>query len=151
MQAALRRAILKELQPLSDVVSENEVQSVALDVRVKVEDLNADGTPEILAQASDHFNCGATGNCPFWVFQKSRGGYTVLLKTEAQTFTIQPDRTNGYRDLVFGYHDSALRTTLEHYKFRGGKYEYVACHVAEWGELATGRTFPEPRISPCVE
>jgi hypothetical protein len=90
MRAAFQRAISKELHLLSDGEPESDIQRAALDVLVKFEDFNADGTPEIFARAPGNGYCGATGNCSFWVFQKSRGEYTVFLNTIAQTFRFSP-------------------------------------------------------------
>jgi hypothetical protein len=60
----------------------------------KMIDLNGDGLPEVVAQGM--IGCGATGNCPFGVLRKAKQGYELILKGEAQTFTIQKSNSNGF-------------------------------------------------------
>ena len=82
-------------------------KSDAADTRVRVVDLNGDGVPEVISQASGDI-CSPTGNCPFWVFQKAGTQYRLILEKGAvQDFTIQPTQTSGYFDLVLGMHGSA--------------------------------------------
>ena len=90
---AIASAIADEIRLMMsdlEIQSEPELQKAALDTRVKMIDLNGDGVPEVVAQGM--VNCGATGNCPFWVSRKARSGYELLLEGEAQTFTIQTSR-----------------------------------------------------------
>jgi hypothetical protein len=123
-----------------------------LNTRIKEIDLNGDGKPEIIAQATDDNACSPTGNCPFWVFQWSRDHYNLLLKSQAQTFTIQPLKTSGAYDLVLGFHGSATNTKLTEYKFDGEVYRSSGCYEANWsyfdkkGEL---HELKEPRITAC--
>src|SRR5262249_46989396 len=58
---------------MRELKSEAELRDAVLDTRVALIDLNGDGVPEVVAQGM--VNCGATGNCPFWVFRKTRLGY----------------------------------------------------------------------------
>jgi len=46
-------------------------------------------------------NCGATGNCPLWIFRKTKFAYELLLDGEAQTFTIQKSKINGFHDMYY--------------------------------------------------
>jgi hypothetical protein len=149
-----REAIAQQIRPLLadlgvEFESESELRKDALDTRVKMIDLNGDGVPEIVAQGM--IGCGATGNCPFWVFRKMKQGYGLILNGQAQTFTIQKPGSGGFADLVLSRHGSSSSGDLLRYQFRGGAYQVVGCYVYEWtvpdGENI--RELKEPRIAPC--
>src|SRR5262245_48204554 len=95
----------------------------AAKTRIKFLDLNGDGVPEAICQSFDTESCSPTGNCSFWIFQKSGTGYKLLLSKRAiQTFTIQNGQTSGYYDVVLGMHGSATEQGLTVYQFRDGRY-----------------------------
>ena len=122
------------------------------DTRIKEFDLNADGDPEVIAQGIDQDACSPTGNCPLWVFPWSGNHYRLLLNEQAQTFTIQPSKTNGFHDLVLGFHGSATNTGLSEYKFQGNVYRPAGCYEANWSYLDENgdvHDLKEPRITPC--
>lgn len=151
---AITIAIEEQLRPETDdleIKSEKELERAALDTRVKRIDLNSDGVAEIVAQGM--VNCGATGNCPFWIFQRAGKGYRLLLEDNGQAFTIQPNRTHGYSDIVVRAHGSATQSGLSEYKYNGGRYVREGCYNAEWTILEGEhvRELKEPRITrfPC--
>lgn len=156
-RAALQIAIAERLRPgMADleIGSEEELKKVALDTRIKLIDLNADGIPEVVAQGCClKAGCGATGNCPFWVFRKSASHYGLLLETFGQVFTIESTKTNGFSDIVVGTHDSARQKTLTIYHYRNGGYKDVGCYVADWwsSEGGTFHELKEPEITPCAK
>jgi hypothetical protein len=125
----------------------------AEETRVKLIDLNDDDVAEVIAQPVDDVNCSPAGNCPFWVFQRTTDGYRLLLKKAViQTFTVQPTRTSGYRDLVLGMHGSATEQTLFEYRFRDGLYRQTGCYDANWEYLGKDGVYhdlKEPRKTPC--
>jgi hypothetical protein len=140
--AVLMQQFARELQP----------KALAAETRIKLVDLNRDGVPEIVAQAVGDL-CSPTGNCPFWVFQKSASGYKLILERDAvQSFTIQPTRTNAYFDVVLGMHGSATERGLYLYEFSQGRYRRVACYAANWTYLDENHEIhelEEPLITPC--
>ena len=149
---AIARAIAKQLRPLMfdfEIKSEGQLQKAALDTRVKMIDLNNDGVPEVVAQGMA--GCSPTGNCMLWIFQKSPRGYRLLLKGEAQTFTIQPTTTGGFRDVVLSMHGSATDSSLTEYQYIDGVYRDVGCYEASWKVLEgdNERELKEPRITSC--
>ena len=151
---AIVGAIAEELRPgMADleIESEERLWNVALDTRVKRIDLNGDGVLEVVAQGM--VECSPTGNCPFWIFQKAGKAYRVLLEGYGQTFTIQPNRTNGYNDVVVSMHGSATQSGLTDYRYDGTRYMRRGCYNAEW-EILEGEHVQElkvPRITsfPC--
>jgi hypothetical protein len=149
---AVATAIADEIRPMMadvEIKSEAELKKKALDTRIALIDLNGDGVHEVVAQAM--VGCGATGNCPFWVFRKSKRGYNVILQGEAQTFTVQPSSTNGFRDIVLSTHGSYSSGGLTEYHYGDGVYKDVGCYGYEWTVLEgeTIRELKEPRITPC--
>jgi hypothetical protein len=127
-------------------------KSEAEDTRVRLVDLNGDGVPEVISQASGDI-CSPTGNCPFWAFQKTGTQYRLILEKGAvQDFTIQPTQTNGYFDLVLGMHGSATEQGLFLYQFRDGRYRRAGCYDANWtylGKDGEYHNLKQPRITPC--
>jgi hypothetical protein len=149
---AIARAIADQIRPMMpdlEIKSETELKKKALDTRITLIDLNSDGAPEVVAQGV--VNCGATGNCPFWVLQNSKTGYEVLLEGEAQTFTIQRASTNGFRDIVLSTHGSYSSGGLTIYQYQEGVYKDVGCYNYEWTVLEGEkvRELKEPRITRC--
>ena len=148
--AAIMAQLRPEMQDL-EIKSKEELEGAALDTRIKRIDLNSDGVPEVVAQGI--IGCSATGNCPFWVFQKAGKGYRLVLEGNGQAFTIQPNRTHGYSDVVVRAHGSATQSGLSEYKYNSGRYVRAGCYNAEWtiteGEKV--RELKEPRITkyPC--
>ena len=130
-----------------------DLDDVVLDSPVKLLDLNGDGIPEVIVQGpgGGSRNCSPTGNCQFWVFQRTNEGYTLVLDGMAQTFHIEKSRTNGWRDIVVSMHDSATRSSLTVFAFARTRYVDMACYVREWEVLEgdTLRKLKKPRMTPC--
>jgi hypothetical protein len=148
-------AIIQELKPNKgevDIHTEHEWSVIAAETRIKLVDLNGDGIPEVIAQASDNELCSPTGNCSFWVFMRSGSRYELILDTDArQTFTIQKSRTNGFLDLVLGMHGSATEEGLSIYRFVNGRYQTSDCYNANWRRLVGDewQDLKKPVITPC--
>jgi len=116
-RAAIAKAIADQFGPsdmeVLGIDSEQQLKDAILDTRVELVDLNGDGIPEVIAQGTSKEGCSPTGNCPFWVLQKSGRDYRLLVSLDAiQTFQIQRSRSNGFRDIVVGMHGSATESTL---------------------------------------
>jgi hypothetical protein len=151
---AIASAIADQIRPMMadlEIESETELQKATLDTRIRMIDLNGDGVPEVVAQGM--VGCGATGNCPFWAFRNTKLGYVLLLDGEAQTFTIQTSRTNGFRDIVLSRHGSYSSGDLAHYQYHEGTYQQVGCYNYDWTVLEgeNVRELKEPRITPCSQ
>jgi hypothetical protein len=144
-----------------EIGSERELRHVVRETRIKLVDLNNDGIAEVLAQAYGlKEGCGGTGNCSFWVFQKTATGFKKLLDTRGkdgvggiQLITIETSRTNGFSDLVLATHDSASERTLLVYRYRKGQYRYSECYNASWVSAKEGRWrfLKYPKITRCQE
>jgi hypothetical protein len=151
---AIAGAIADQIRPMMadlSIESETDLLKAALDTRVKLIDLSADGVREVVAQGM--VNCGATGNCPFWVWRKGKGKYELLLEGYAQTFTIQESVTNGFYDIVLSTHGSSSSGDLKVYRYHDGAYQEAGCYDYDW-DVVEGekvRELTEPRLTPCSE
>ena len=149
-RTALIDAITVRLQkPMSDHgYSDDRIREVASIARIRIVALGAKGAPLVLA-SSISMEGGCDGsNCPFWIFQNSPDGYVSLLDTVAASYTVQPDSTNGFSDLVTMRHVSASESTLTLYRFDQGKYVDSGCYTATWPSPKDGE-IQNPDISPC--
>jgi hypothetical protein len=156
--AALIRPFMADLE----IGSEQELRKIAGDTSIEFIDLNGDGTPEVIAQAFGiKAGCGATGNCPIWVFMKTANGYQLLLDTRNdkkgvggyQLITVADTRTNGFNDLVLAAHDSASEKTLIVYRYKNGLYRESACYGANWESWVNGdfHMLKQPVITKCSQ
>jgi hypothetical protein len=134
---------------IGEIKSEAELRQAVLDTRVALIDLNDDGVAEVVAQGM--VNCGATGNCPFWIFRNTKLGYELLLDGEAQTFTIQKSKTNGFHNIVLSTHGSSSSGGLVDYHYEEGVYQEAGCYYYEWTVLENGKVLElkAPRITSC--
>jgi hypothetical protein len=155
-RAAIAKAIAIQLMPYMGGLggrTEPELEDTALNTPVKLVDLNGDGTPEVIAQGTpEDGGCSPTGNCRFWVFQKSGSEYKPLISLEAiQSFTIQGSRLNGFNDLVVKMYVSSAESTLKLLRYDNGRYQEVGCYKADWATSGGGvrHELKEPRLTPC--
>jgi len=93
--AAIARQLRQDMG-IPGLESEKQLRRATLDTRVKLIHLSRDRVPEVVAQA--FVNCSATGNCPFWIFQKKMR-YQLILKSFGKKFKVERKRTKGYREI----------------------------------------------------
>jgi hypothetical protein len=126
----------KEIRPdltYLDIHSESQLRDLEGKTRVQLADLNGDGVPEVIFQGSGSEFCGGSGNCSFFIFEKSSHGYRKLLDVPGiQRIAIDPKASEGYRDLFLTVHDSAYEQTIFQYRFKSGKYRKANCYQADW-------------------
>jgi hypothetical protein len=162
-RAALLKTVAALIRPFMadlEIDSERELRKIAGDTRIEFIDLNGDGIPEVIAQpVGMNAGCGATGNCPMWVFIKATDGYQLLLDTRnkegyggVELLTVEEARTKGFRDIVLAAHDSASEKTLLVYRYRNCLYRESGCYDANWlswvGEV---HFLKQPVITKCGE
>jgi len=145
---ALTGAIAARLRPSmseNEITSERQLYRVAARTRIAVRDLNGDGIPEILAQAGDWHACGATGNCLFWVLQKTEKGYRPLLDTHGgiEVMTIGLSRTNGFFDIAVGTSESGTGRDVFLYRYSDGRYRLRSCYNVDWWSWHDGLPAPK--------
>ena len=157
-RTAIAKAIATQVGPYTPdmkflgIDSEQQLKDTILDTLVELVDLNGDGIPEVVAQGTNKEGCSPTGNCPFWVFQKSGREYRLLVSLNAiQTFQIQRSRSNRFSDIVVEMHGSATQRTLRLLQYGRDKYHKAGCYDANWSVLDgdTVRDLKEPQLTPC--
>jgi len=149
---ALIHAIKAKLRPrMADmnISTEKELTRVAADTRIKLVDLDGDGTAEVIAQSMGMETCGGTGNCIFWVFKKTPNGYSCVLDSVSQSFVVEGLRSSGFSDVTLAVHDSASEKHLYVYRFSAGKYREAGCFDADWIPNIVGPALKRPVITKC--
>jgi hypothetical protein len=156
VRAALVKAISRRLRPEMaelEITSEKDLRQIALQSRVKFLDLDEDGTDEVIVQPfGEKTPCGATGNCPFWVFARVGESYRLIIDSNAaaEMYRIEPQRTNGFHDIALAIHDSAVERNIFIYQFRGARYRAAKCYDAWWVRSTTDlKLLKKPIITPC--
>ena len=147
----LLRAIADQLSSV-EFQSEEERKKAPADARIKYVVLSGNDNPEVVVQAGDNTSCSPTGNCAFWILRRRGNSYSSMLQAEAQTFTIQPSRTNGFYDIVLTRHGSAFDSEVKVYRFDGESYKEGDCYWASWEQSsADGRVHKlrAPKLTPC--
>lgn len=124
-------ALVKDGQlPLEDFEEYGRVASLDCSQYLDAEwvDLDRYGSPEVLIRGKSLTLCSPTGNCPFWIYRKTRGGYELLLAAEGvQTYKFRRAITGAYPDLQTTMHGSAFDGDLSVYKFDGRRYQLREC------------------------
>lgn len=121
--------------------SKGGADALAKTMSVKNTDLNADGQPEFIVMLEDEQLCGAHGNCPNWVYQKTGGEYKLLLRTRGESLTVEKASTNKFTDLRSEGSNSAVELGVTIYKFDGSKYQPKVC----FNEVSDGKS-DKPKI-----
>jgi hypothetical protein len=149
-RARLSSSISNQLKDTD--LSAMELRKIASESRIKYVELNADNQPEIIVQPASGALCSPTGNCPFWLFRRVKDGYELLLDAEAQTFTIQPTTSHGFRDVVLTRHGSAFESDGQEFRFNGKRYQLFRTFAVQWfSEPDEGERQPlkTPKLTDC--
>jgi hypothetical protein len=102
------------------------------DARTKLIDVNAGGKNELALQTG----CAAVGNCEFWLFEKTKNSYKIILSINmVQQFKLKRNKSNGYFDLETKAHGSATSGGIAIYKFAGNEYKINKCFGYEYEPL----------------
>jgi hypothetical protein len=151
-KSALIRAIETHLRPQMsglEIGDERELRDIVKQSRVELVDLNEDGVPEVIVQPIGlKAGCGATGNCPFWIFTRNLKGFHLILDTGGQMYRVERSSSNGYSDLAVASHDSASEKTILGFRFKDGQYREMACYRA-WWSTPNGKMLSRPTIGSC--
>jgi hypothetical protein len=107
-------------------LSETDIELLNKNLKYEMHDLNKDGISEIFLFIDHSDWCGAGSNCSYWVYQKTEGGYNLLI--EDKVLRVKAMLTNGYRDLSsetpMGFCErNVQRVSVTPYKFDGERYQ----------------------------
>jgi hypothetical protein len=159
-RTALVDTISAQLRPFMadlEIASETELRKVAAQSRYKFIDLNSNGIPEVIVQPVGlKAGCGATGNCPFWVFLKTADGYKVILDTRdndgvggIELYRIEPELHGNFHDISVATHGSASERTVLIYGFRQNYYYLIHCYSLSWSPQPGTKYRKTPSITSC--
>lgn len=152
-----KRAILEAVfnvlrkKSLNLGVPDEKLREIASSARITIVDVTGDGVNEIIASAgTDRDWCSPTGNCPYWIFVKTAEGYSPVLTSFGQTFTIGNRRPSGANDIIIAMHGSATERGLSVYRWTGRVFTQIACYDAVWPYIdECGNTAKEPVLKRC--
>ena len=105
--------------------SDEKVTLWKSNLKHRLEDLNGDAVPEFFLWIEHSDWCGAGSNCSFWVYQRTKDGYELLL--EDKVLRARDTVTNGYRDVAseipWGFCAvNVQRLYVEVYRYDGKEY-----------------------------
>ena len=78
--------------------SDNQIAEYRRRIKSEWHDLNADRIFELFIYIEHGDFCGAGFNCSFWIFQRQRSGYRLLLK-DYPVVRVGTQTTKGFKDL----------------------------------------------------
>lgn len=161
-KAALVKAISAQIRPFKadlEIASERELWNIASQSRFSMIDLNGDGAPEVIVQpVGMKTGCGATGNCPFWVFVRAPKGYQSIMDTRGsdgiggiELHRIELTPSNNFHDITLATHDSVSEKTILIYRFQNGKYRPVRCYSLNRVSTSGGKwhELKNPAVTRC--
>lgn len=109
----------------------DEERKTVLSARVGEIALAEDGSQQVLVQGPASF-CGASGNCPIWVFIRQRDRLQLILEAGGGALILRGTSNHGFRDVATGWHMSAEQERIAVYRWNGTKYEQVDCYGARF-------------------
>lgn len=107
-------------------LSDEDLKVLHKNLKFELHDLNADGVSEFFLFIDHSDWCGAGSNCNYWVYQKTKDGYTLL--ADDAVLRVKDALTNGYRDLSsetpMGFCErNVQQVAVTPYKYNGKQYE----------------------------
>jgi hypothetical protein len=86
----------------------------------------------VLEDAPDDLRCGATGNCPIWIFAHHGAGLNLILESEGWGVAVRHATNHGLHDVAVASHLSGSMTAFNVYRFDGSGYKPLDCYVAHY-------------------
>ena len=107
-------------------LSDEDLKVLHKNLKFELHDLNADGIAEFFLYIEHSDWCGAGANCSYWVYQKTKEGYNLLV--EDKVLRVKETVTNSYRDLSsetpIGFCErNVQRLDVTPYKYDGKQYK----------------------------
>ena len=123
-------------------------RETVLSARVGLIKLGPERGEQILVEGPRMF-CGATGNCPLWIFAWEKGRLRRVLATGGGVFIVKKTSSHGFPDIAVGWHMSAWDESYADYRWDGAQYRGVDCYLAHWPrDSAPGAGPPQIRACP---
>jgi hypothetical protein len=130
------------IEDFASAEKQREEPETLMSARVGSIGLADDGSQQILVQGPYAAFCGASGNCPMWIFTTSRSGQLRLaLEMSGNAVILRATSSSGFRDFATASHFSAYEEYFSVYRWNGTKYDSMDCYKA---------TFDSDRSNPPV-
>ncbi|MBB4634659.1 hypothetical protein [Longimicrobium terrae] len=123
LPAALLAQFRADAAAMEEEASYLDLDSVPVPVLVYDRvDLNGDGREEVFLSGLGRY-CGASGNCPLWIYQaQPEGAWRRIHADGGLSANPQAARTNGFADILVPAHSSAAEMYLTEFAFDGEQY-----------------------------
>lgn len=126
-----RSRILEVIEKFAIDEKQQVDRETLMTARVGSIGLADDGSQQILVQGPYSAFCGASGNCPMWIFTVDRSGqFKLALETFGNAIVLRNKSRNGFRDFATSSHMSAYEQYISVYRWVGSKYEQADCYTA---------------------
>jgi hypothetical protein len=128
-----RAQIFRVIEDFAISEKQKEEPETLMSARVGSIGLAEDGSQQILVQGPYAAFCGASGNCPMWIFIRHSGQMSLALETFGNAVILRGTSSHGFRDLAMASHMSAYEQYFSVYRWNGTKYDSVDCYKATYG------------------
>jgi hypothetical protein len=128
-----RAQIFRVIEDFAISEKQKEEPETLMSARVGSIGLAEDGSQQILVQGPYAAFCGASGNCPMWIFIRHSGQMSLALETFGNAVILRGTSSHGFRDLATASHMSAYEQYFSVYRWNGTKYDSVDCYKATYG------------------
>ncbi|MGC2638608.1 MAG: hypothetical protein WA294_15610 [Acidobacteriaceae bacterium] len=145
-------SLLRRNSPGGWPCSAQEMDALIHDLRY--EELSVSPSKQVvLAEAGPGCARGGQGsNGAMWLIQLN-GNSPILLagpsgKFSGWLYAVQPATSHGYRDIVLGWHMSAVDADLNYFRFDGTRYRSIGTAAIHWnddggnGTITAGAAWP---------
>jgi hypothetical protein len=128
-RAAIQKALAFWLDLSIEFPRKLTLEEVISSCRVELAELDPNAPRDVIVQASTmQGGCGATGNCPLWIFRRSTAGYKLLLQSQGDRIKILPADPRYGADIVVSFREGGSEQILRVYRLSSGQYRQRACY-----------------------
>jgi hypothetical protein len=126
-----RTQIYQVIEKFALTEKQKEEPETLMSARVGSIQLADDGSQQILVQGPYAAFCGASGNCPMWIFTTSPNGQLRLaLEMFGNAVILRTTSSQGFHDFATASHFSAYEEYFSVYRWNGDKYDQIDCYKA---------------------
>jgi hypothetical protein len=124
-----RAQIYQVIENFAVTEKQKEEPETLMSARVGSIQLADDGSQQILVQGPYAAFCGASGNCPMWIFTTSpKGQLSLALEMFGNAVILRGTSSHGFRDFATSSHFSAYEQYFSVYRWNGTKYGQIDCY-----------------------
>jgi hypothetical protein len=127
-----RSRILQIIEKFADGEKQQVDRETLMSARIGAIELGEDGSRQVLVQGPYLAFCGASGNCPMWLFTVDRSNeqFRLALEMEGNAIILRDTFSRGFRDFATSHHMSAYQEYYSVYRWNGARYEQTDCYSA---------------------